>query len=241
MKFDILTLFPDFFRSLKDFSIIGRALDENRIKINSVNIRDFSKDKHKRVDDYSYGGGPGMVMTAEPIYDAIQSVKTKESKTIYLSPQGQQLNQQLVNDLSKEKNLILLCGHYEGIDDRITSNYIDMEISIGNYVLTGGEIPALVLIDAITRLLPGVLSNEESFVNDSHFQGLLEYPQYTRPQEFNGHKVPEVLLSGNHKKIEEWREHQSIKTTLQKRPDLLNEIDLDERQRKILQDIIDVD
>lgn len=241
MKFDILTLFPDFFRSLKDFSIIGRALDENRIKINSVNIRDFSKDKHKRVDDYSYGGGPGMVMTAEPIYDAIQSVKTKESKTIYLSPQGQQLNQQLVNDLSKEKNLILLCGHYEGIDDRITSNYIDMEISIGNYVLTGGEIPALVLIDAITRLLPGVLSNEESFVNDSHFQGLLEHPQYTRPQEFNGHKVPEVLLSGNHKKIEAWREYQSIKTTLQKRPDLLDEIELDERQRKILQDIIDVD
>lgn len=238
MKIELLTLFPSFFDNLNDFSIIGRALEENIISINSVNIRDFSKDKHKRVDDYSYGGGPGMVMTAEPIFDAIESVKSGKSKTIFLSPQGKQLSQEIVNDLSKEEHLIFLCGHYEGIDNRIISNYIDMEISIGNYVLTGGEIPALVLIDSITRLLPGVLTNEESFTNESHYNGLLEHPQYTRPQEFLGHKVPDILLSGNHKKIEEWREYQSIKTTLEKRPDLLDEICLNERQHKILKEIM---
>ena len=241
MIFDILTLFPDFFEKLNSFSIIGRALEEKIININSINIRDFSKDKHKRVDDYSYGGGPGMVMTAEPIYDAIESTKSKKSKTIFLSPQGKQLSQEIVNDLSKEEHLILLCGHYEGIDDRIVSNYIDMEISIGNYVLTGGEIPAIVLIDAITRLIPGVLSNEESFTKESHYDGLLEYPQYTRPRDFNGHKVPDILLSGNHKKIEEWREYQSIKTTFEKRSDLLDKLCLNEKQRKILQDIMDKD
>lgn len=241
MRFDVLTLFPDFFEKLNSFSIIGRALEKEKIKLNSVNIRDFSKDKHKRVDDYSYGGGPGMVMTAEPIYDALESVKSKKSKTIFLSPQGKQLNQEIINDLSTEDHLILLCGHYEGIDDRIVSNYIDMEISIGDYVLTGGEIPALVLIDSITRLLPGVLSTEESFTNESHYDGLLEYPQYTRPREFIGHKVPDILLSGDHKKIEQWREYQSIKTTLEKRPDLLNKVILNGNQRKILQDIIDKD
>lgn len=241
MIFDILTLFPGFFDNLNNFSIIGRALEKKIISINSINIRDFSKDKHKRVDDYSYGGGPGMVMTAEPIFDALESVRTSKSKTIYLSPQGKQLDQELVNNLSEENHLIFLCGHYEGIDDRIVSNYIDMEISIGNYVLTGGEIPALVLIDTITRLLPGVLSREESFKNESHYNGLLEYPQYTRPREFKGHEVPEILLSGNHKKIEDWRLYQSIKTTLEKRPDLLDEISLNEEEKKILKNIIDED
>ena len=239
MKFDILTLFPDFFDKLNDFSIIGRALEEKIISINSINIRDFSKDKHKRVDDYSYGGGPGMVMTVEPIFNALDSVKSENSKTIFLSPQGKQLNQEIANELSREEHLIFLCGHYEGIDNRVISNYIDMEISIGDYVLTGGEIPALVLIDSITRLLPGVLTNEESFINESHYNGLLEYPQYTRPREFMGHEVPEILLSGDHNKIEEWREYQSIKATLKKRPDLLDEISLNEEQQKILKDIID--
>src|SRR5699024_6469696 len=158
-----------------------------------------------------------------------------------LSPQGKTLDQEMVNHLAKEEHLILLCGHYEGVDDRIVSNYIDMEISIGNYVLTGGEIPALVLIDTITRLLPGVLSTEESFTNESHYEGLLEYPQYTRPREFRGHKVPDVLLSGNHKEIEHWREYQSIKMTLEKRPDLLNRSSLNKRQREILQDIMNID
>lgn len=241
MRFDILTLFPDFFVNLNNFSIIGRALEEEIIDINRINIRDFSKNKHRKVDDYSYGGGPGMVMSVEPIFEAIKSRKSKESKTIYLSPQGKQLNQEIVNELSKEEHLILLCGHYEGIDDRIVSNYVDMEISIGNFVLTGGEIPALVLVDSITRLLPGVLSNKESFTNESHYNGLLEYPQYTRPQEFKGHKVPEILLSGDHKKIEEWREYQSIKTTFEKRPDLLGKIDLNEKQQRILQAIINKD
>lgn len=239
MKFDILTLFPDFFDKLNDFSIIGRALEGKKISINSINIRDFSKDKHKRVDDYSYGGGPGMVMTVEPIFHALDSVKSKNSKTIFLSPQGKQLNQKIINDLSKEEHLIFLCGHYEGIDNRIVSNYIDIEVSIGNYVLTGGEIPTLALIDSITRLLPGVLTNEESFTNESHYDGLLEYPQYTRPREFMGHEVPEILLSGDHKKIEEWREYQSIETTLKKRPDLLDEICLDEEKQKILKEIMD--
>lgn len=239
MRFDILTLFPDFFEKLNSFSIIGRALEEEIITLNSINIRDFSKDKHKRVDDYSYGGGPGMVMTAEPIYESLESVKSNKSKTIYLSPQGKQLNQEIVNDLSNEEHLIFLCGHYEGIDDRIVSNYIDMEISIGNYVLTGGEIPAMVLVDAITRLLPGVLSSEESFTKESHYEGLLEYPQYTRPREFKCHSVPDVLLSGDHKKIQEWREYQSIKTTLEKRPDLLDKVNLSKEQKKTLKDIID--
>lgn len=223
MKIDILTLFPEFFNNLYEYSIIGRAIDDNRVAINSTNIRDFSKDKHKKVDDYSFGGGPGMVMQPGPIYDAINHVKTDDSKTIYLSPQGKTLNQDIANSLSKEKHLILLCGHYEGIDNRVIENYIDEEISIGDYVLTGGEIPALVLIDCITRLLPGVLRNEESFMDESHYNGLLEYPQYTRPREFNGHSVPEILLSGNHEKIAQWREEQSIKTTLEKRPDLIKD------------------
>ncbi len=237
MKFDILTLFPEFFQSLNGFSIIGRAIENNIVQINSINIRDFSKDKHKRVDDYPFGGGQGMVMKPEPIFDAINSVKTQNSKVIYLSPQGKKFNQNLANSLSKEEHLILLCGHYEGIDNRIIQNYIDEEISIGDYVLTGGEIPALVLIDCITRLIPGTLSSEESFTDESHYDGWLEYPQYTRPREFNGLNVPDVLLEGNHQKIYEWRKYQSIKTTLEKRPDLIKNIKLSKDEETILRDL----
>lgn len=221
MKIDILTLFPEFFEGIKDYSIVGRAIEENIISINTTNIRDFSKNKHKKVDDYPFGGGPGMVMKAEPIYDAINSVKKDNSKIIYLSPQGRVLNQSIANSLAKEEHLVLLCGHYEGIDNRIIDNFIDEEISIGDYVLTGGEIPAMVLIDAISRLIPGVLSSEASFMEESHYDGLLEYPQYTRPRDFMGIEVPDILLSGNHKKIDDWRKEQALKVTTLKRPDLL--------------------
>ncbi len=220
MKIDILTLFPEFFESLKHYSIIGRAIGENRISINTTNIRGFSKNKHKKVDDYPFGGGPGMVMKPEPIFDAINHVKNSNSKVIYLSPQGKVLNQDLANSLASEKHLILLCGHYEGIDNRIIDNFIDEEISIGDYVLTGGEIPAMVLIDCITRLIPGVLTSENSFVDESHYDGLLEHPQYTRPREFMGLEVPPILLSGDHEKIYQWRREQATKATKKKRPDL---------------------
>lgn len=223
MKVDILTLFPEFFQNLLNYSIIGRAIEDGKVEVSCTNIRDFSKDKHKKVDDYPFGGGPGMVMKPDAIFDAINHVKTNDAKVIYLSPQGKRLNQEIANSLSKENNLVLLCGHYEGIDNRIIENYIDEEISIGDYVLTGGEIPALVLIDCITRLIPGVLSSDESFTDESHYDGLLEYPQYTRPRVFNGIGVPEILLSGDHKKIAEWRKSQSLRVTLEKRPDLLKD------------------
>jgi tRNA (guanine37-N1)-methyltransferase len=222
MKIDILTLFPDFFDNLSNYSVIGRAIKEKKININCIDIRDFSNNKHRKVDDYPFGGGHGMVMMPGPIYGAISHVKTEKSKVIYLSPQGKKLNQDIVNSLSNEEHLILLCGHYEGIDNRIIENYIDEEISIGDYVLTGGEIPALVLIDCVTRLIPGVLSSAESYTDESHYDGLLEYPQYTRPREFNGLKVPEILLSGDHKRIAEWRKSEAIRVTLEKRPDLLD-------------------
>lgn len=221
MKIDVLTLFPEFFDNLKNYSIIGRAIEESRISIDTTNIRDFSKNKHKKVDDYPFGGGPGMVMKVEPIYDAINSVKKPNSRVIYLSPQGKVLNQKLANSLAREEHLILLCGHYEGIDNRIIDNFIDEEISIGDYVLTGGEIPAMVLIDCISRLIPGVLSSEASFMEESHYDGLLEYPQYTRPRDFMGIEVPDILLSGNHEKIHNWRKEQALKATNLKRPDLL--------------------
>lgn len=234
MKIDILTLFPEFFHSLLHWSIIGRAIENNIVDINSTNIRDFSENKHKKVDDYPYGGGTGMVMSPEPIYDAINSVKNQNSRVIYLSPQGRVFNQELANELSKEDHLILLCGHYEGIDNRIIEHYIDEEISIGDFVVTGGEIPAMMVIDAVVRLLPGVLRSNESFMEDSHYSGLLEYPQYTRPREFNGHLVPDILLSGHHEKIKSWRKEESLKSTLIKRPDLLNYRNLTKEEREIL-------
>lgn len=237
MRIDVLTLFPEFFEVLKNWSIIGRALQQGIFSLNTVNIRDFSKDKHKRVDDYPFGGGPGMVMKPEPIYDAISSVKTDKSLTIFLSPQGKVLNQELANILSKQSHLILLCGHYEGVDNRIIENYIDMEVSIGDYVLTGGEIPAMVLIDSVVRLLPGTLSSEESYMEESHYDGLLEYPQYTRPRVFNGLPVPEILLSGDHEKIREWRKYQALKNTFLKRPDLLEKRKLSKSEMEMLERI----
>lgn len=237
MRIDILSLFPEFFSVLSNWSIIGRAKEENRVQINNVNIRDFSKNKHKKVDDYPFGGGPGMVMTPEPILEAINSVKNIDSRVIYLSPQGKPFSQELANELSKESHLILLCGHYEGIDNRIIDNYIDEEISVGDFVLTGGEIPAMIIVDAVVRLLPGVLSGEESFMEESHYNGLLEHPQYTRPREFNGHTVPDILLSGNHKNIEAWKKEESLKSTFIKRPDLLEKVILSKEEKDLLSKI----
>ena len=219
MKFDVLTLFPEMFECLKE-SIIGRAMEKDLIQINLINIRDFSKDKHKKVDDTPYGGGAGMVIRPDVVYDAYQSIQDKKAKVIYLSPQGQVLNQTKVKELSTEEHLILLCGHYEGIDQRVLDEIVDEEISIGDYVLTGGELPAMVLIDSVSRYVTGVL-NEDSTKEESFSNKLLEYTQYTRPEEFRGKKVPEVLISGHHKNIKEWREEKSLEVTKNKRPDLL--------------------
>ena len=219
MKFDVLTLFPEMFEAVKQ-SILGKAIEKKLITINLVNIRDFSKDKHKKVDDTPYGGGAGMVIRPDVVYDAYKSVYEKDAKVIYLTPQGKTLDQKKVEDLSKEKHLILLCGHYEGIDQRIIDKIVDEEISIGDYILTGGEIPAMVLIDSVSRYVEGVLS-QESIKEESFSNNLLEYPQYTRPEVFEGEKVPKILLSGHHENIENWRKEQSLKITKQKRPDLL--------------------
>ena len=203
MKFDVLTLFPEMFVSMKQ-SVIGKAIEKGLIEINLVNIRDFSKDKHKKVDDTPYGGGAGMVMMPDVVYDAYKSVQTEDAKVIYLSPQGKTLNQKKVEELSQEKHLILLCGHYEGIDQRVIDKIVDEEISIGDYVLTGGELPTMVLIDSVSRYIEGVLK-QESIKEESFCQGLLEYPQYTRPEIFEGEKVPEILLSRSsrkHRKME---------------------------------------
>ena len=219
MKFDVLTLFPEMFEILNQ-SIIGKAIEKDIIDINLINIRDFSKDKHKKVDDTPYGGGAGMVMKPDVVYDAYQSVKDANAKVIYMSPQGKPLNQKKVEELSKENHFIILCGHYEGIDQRVLDKIVDEEISIGDYVLTGGEIPAMVLIDSVSRYVEGVLK-EDSIKEESFSNGLLEYPQYTRPEVFEGMKVPEVLLSGHHENIEKWRKEKSLEITKKKRPELL--------------------
>ncbi len=222
MKFDILTLFPEMFETVKQ-SIIGRAVEKDLIDINLINIRDFSENKHKKVDDTPYGGGAGMVMMPDVVYRAYLAIKDKENaKVIYLSPKGKTLNQKRVESLSKEKHLILLCGHYEGIDQRVLDEIVDEEISIGDYVLTGGEIPAMVLIDSVSRYIDGVLK-DESIKEESFSNGLLEYPQYTRPEVFLDKKVPEILLSGHHENIRKWREEQSLKITKINRPDLLKQ------------------
>ena len=221
MKFDVLTLFPEMFSSLEE-SIIGKAREKGLIEINLINIRDFSKDKHKKVDDTPYGGGAGMVMMPDVVYDAYSSIQNKNAKVIYMSPQGKVLNQEKVQELSKEESLILLCGHYEGIDQRVLDEIVDEEISIGDYVLTGGELPAMVLIDAVSRYVKGVL-NDESTQEESFSNNRLEYPQYTRPEVFRGKRVPEVLLSGHHGNIKKWRDEQSLEITKIKRPDLLRE------------------
>ena len=219
MKFDILTLFPEMFEGIKQ-SIIGKAIDKHLIEINTINIRDFSKDKHKKVDDTPYGGGAGMVMRPDVVYDAYSSIKSDNAKVIYLSPKGKTLNQEKVKELANENHIILLCGHYEGIDQRVLDEIVDEEISIGDYVLTGGEIPAMVLIDSVSRYIDGVIT-KESVEEESFSNGLLEYPQYTRPETFLDKKVPEVLLSGHHKNIRKWREEKSLEITRHNRPDLL--------------------
>ena len=219
MKFDVLTLFPDMFKSLEE-SVIGKAIEKKLIEINLINIRDFSKDKHKKVDDTPYGGGAGMVMKPDVVYDAYLSVKDEKAKVIYLTPQGNVLNQEKVKQLSKNEHLILLCGHYEGIDQRVLDEIVDEEISIGDYVLTGGELPAMVLIDSVSRYIKGVLS-EDSTKEESFSNNLLEYPQYTRPEEFRGRKVPDVLISGHHENIKKWRAEKALEVTKNKRPDLL--------------------
>ena len=229
MKFDVLTLFPEMFEILKS-SVIGKAIEKDLIDINLINIRDFSNDKHKKVDDTPYGGGAGMVMKPDVVYSAYDSVKDKNAKVIYMSPQGKKLNQKKVEELSKENHLIILCGHYEGIDQRVLDKIVDEEISIGDYVLTGGEIPAMVLIDSVSRYIDGVISNE-SVSEESFSNGLLEYPQYTRPEIFMGEKVPDVLLSGHHENINKWRRQESLKNTLKKRPELLDNIELTEKEK----------
>ena len=230
MQFDVLTLFPEMFSSLNE-SIIGRAKKNEQINIKLINIRDFSEDKHNKVDDTPYGGGAGMVMKPDVVYRAYKSLENKENaKVIYMSPQGKTLNQKKVVELSKEGHLIILCGHYEGIDQRVLDKIVDEEISIRDYVLTGGELPAMVLVDAVSRYVQGVLADnsteEESFSN-----GYLEYSQYTRPENFLGMEVPKVLQSGNHKKIEEWRKNSSLKNTFLKRPELLTEQEIEEAKK----------
>ena len=218
MKIDILTLFPEMFDVL-NHSILERAQKNNLLQISVKNIRDFSKDKHKKVDDTPFGGGAGMVMTCQPLFDAINSVKTENSKIVYMSPKGKLLKQDIVVELSKCEHLVIVCGHYEGIDQRVIDHFDMEEISIGDYVLTGGELPAMVLVDSVSRYVDGVLSegstDEESFSN-----GLLEYPQYTKPRVYDGLEVPEILTNGNHKEIEKWKTEQSIKITKERRPDL---------------------
>ena len=235
MKFDCLTLFPEMFEPIKK-SIIGRALEKNIIDINLVNIRDFSEDKHKKVDDTPYGGGAGMVMMPDVVYKAYNSVKDESSKVIYMSPQGKTLNQKKVEELSKEKHIILLCGHYEGIDERVLEEIVDEEISIGDYVLTGGEVPAMVLIDSVSRYIEGVLT-QNSIEEESFSNGLLEYPQYTRPEIFLGKRVPEVLISGHHENIRKWRRKESLRNTYTKRQELLDKANLTEEDNIFLDEI----
>lgn len=219
MKIDILTIFPEMFTGFINSSIIKRAIDDKKVEIKIYNFRDYSLDKHNRVDDYPYGGGAGMVLQCEPIFRCIDEILTKDSKVIMMSPAGRLFKQQVAVDLSKEKHLIILCGHYEGFDERIKT-LVDMELSIGDYVLTGGEVPAMAVTDAIVRLIPGVIS-QDSLVSESFNDGMLDYPTYTRPEVFRGMRVPEVLLSGDHKKIEEYRQSERIRRTKEAREDIL--------------------
>ena len=224
MNFHVLTLFPEMIRDGFETSITGRAVEKGLLSLETVNIRDFSVNKHNRVDDYPYGGGAGMVMQAEPVYLAWESVVERlgrKPKVLYMSPQGRVFDQTMAQELAEEEDLLFLCGHYEGIDERIIDDYIDEQISIGDYVLTGGELPALVMADAICRMLPDVLSDNVCFEEESHYNGLLEYPQYTRPANFRGKEVPAVLLSGHHANIQRWRREQSLLRTAKYRPDLI--------------------
>ena len=220
MRIDILTLFPDMFNGVFSESIIKRAVDAKKIEINIIDFRKYSKDKNNKCDDTAYGGGAGMVLMCQPIFDSFDDIKTKDSKVIMLTPDGKVYNNSMALDLSKEKHLILLCGHYEGFDERIRS-IVDLEISVGDYILTGGEIPAMIITDSITRLIDGVI-NKDSYINDSFNNNLHDYETYTKPEEYRGMKVPEVLLSGNHQKIDEFRKESSYNRTKERRPDLLD-------------------
>lgn len=240
MRFDVLTLFPKMFEAVLGDSIIGRAREKRVIELNFIQIREFSTDKHRRVDDYPYGGGTGMLMCAQPIYDAYKSVIRNlnyKPYTVYMSPKGKVFKQGSALELSKKKHIIILCGHYEGVDQRVLDEIVDAEISIGDFVLTGGEIAAMAVIDATCRMVDGVLSAEEAYTGESHYNGLLEYPQYTRPPDFLGRMVPEVLLSGHHAKIKEWQREQTIIETLNKRPDLLEKAELTDTDRQIIKSI----
>lgn len=241
MNFHVLTLFPDMILAGMQESITGRAIKNGLLQVEAINIRDYAGNKHNRVDDYPYGGGAGMVMQAEPIYRAHEALCKKIKKTphtIYLTPQGKVFQQRMAEEFAKEEDLIFLCGHYEGIDERVLEMVVTDHVSIGDYVLTGGELPAMVMMDAIARLVPGVLSNDTSAETESFSDNLLEYPQYTRPDEFMGKRVPDVLLSGHHLNIEKWRREQSIIRTLHMRPDLLEKADLTEKEKKFLENYI---
>ena len=243
MKIDVLTIFPEMFAAVTKESIIGRANNSGILEINLVNIRDFSNDKHNKVDDSPFGGGAGMVMKAEPFFSALGSIEAKGKRIIYLSPKGKILDQEKVTELSQLDEIILLCGHYEGIDERIIEYWGIEEISVGDYILTGGEIPAMILIDSVARMIPGVLGSNESHLEESIYSGLLEYPQYTKPREYSGLDVPEVLISGNHENIQLWKFEQSLLITKKRRPDLFNKYlvqdkTLTKKEQKILERIL---
>ena len=235
MRIDILTIFPDMF-DIFNHSMIGRAQDKGIVKITAHNIRDYSKNKHKNTDDYPYGGGAGMVMTPQPIVDAIRDIKSETNGTvIFLGPRGKTFNQDMAKALSKEENLIFLCGHYEGIDERCYK-YIDLELSLGDFVLTGGEMACIPVVDSICRLIPNVLATNESFEEESFYNGVLEYPQYTRPEVFEEDRVPEVLLSGHHENIRKWRRKQSLLLTKERRMDLFKALELSKEDKKLLKE-----
>lgn len=240
MRIDILTLFPDMCNAYLSESIIGRARKAGKVQIECIDIRNYTKDKHRRVDDTPYGGGMGMIMQVEPVFDCFEALCNEIGERphlIYLTPQGKTLTQQRVKELSKMNNIALLCGHYEGIDERVIEELQPEEISVGDYVLTGGELPALILADSISRMLPGVLSDDECFTEESHFSSLLEYPQYTRPYEWHGRRVPDVLLTGHHANVEKWRREQSLERTLERRPDMLEKADLSKKDREFLEEL----
>lgn len=238
MKFYILTLFPEMVLNGLNTSIIGRAVEAGYLSIEAVNIRDFSNNKHSKVDDYPYGGGAGMLMQAQPVYDAWKSIVDRighRPRCIYLTPQGPTFHQEMAKELAGEEELILLCGHYEGIDERVLEEIVTDYMSIGDYVLTGGELGALVIIDAVSRLIPGVLGSDESSQDESFSSGLLEYPQYTRPREYRGLAVPDVLLSGDHAKISRWRRDRALELTWRRRPEMLKSVELDKKDRLFMQ------
>ncbi|AEN87900.1 tRNA (guanosine(37)-N1)-methyltransferase TrmD [Priestia aryabhattai] len=236
MKIDVLSLFPSMFDGVFGESILKKAQEKNAVELNVVNFREYSTNKHQNVDDYPYGGGAGMVLTPQPIFDAVEKLTetAKKPRVVLLCPQGERYTQAKAEELAAEEHLIFICGHYEGYDERIREQLVTDEISIGDYVLTGGELGAMVVIDSVVRLLPDVLGNNHSAVQDSHSTGLLEHPHYTRPADFRGLTVPEVLMSGNHKKIEQWRQKESLKRTLLRRPDMLEKMELTEEQKKLV-------